>query len=457
MFSKRDGSSAAVRARGLAKIYTVYEQPEDRLKQFLWRWRGPFYREFPAVSDVNLDVFPGEAMAIVGRNGSGKTTLLQMLGGILTPTSGELEVQGVIAPILTLGAGFNPEFTGRENVIMNSAVLGMSSGEIRNRLDSIIAFADVGSFFDQPLRTYSAGMHARLAFAIAIHTDPDILIIDEILAVGDEAFARKCFARLAELKAMGTTILFSSHSPSLVIELADRALLLEGGRRLLVAEPKRVIARYQRLVHAPADQQSDMASAIRAEESTGIFQPPDDALPGSETLVGTPEAQEGHYEAELRPTSRLEYVERGARILGALVLDSSGRSVNVLRPDHDYVYYYEVNFIRSCYCVRFAMLLKLVTGFELYGRTSHPPGEGIPRVNAGTTAEVRFPFRTQLVPGTYFLNAGVHGIECDEEIYLHRVMDAMMFRIDPEKQSSLTGRVDLGVGSGCEFRLIGGG
>jgi lipopolysaccharide transport system ATP-binding protein len=450
-------AGAAIRACAVTKLYRIYERPEDRLKQLLRPRGGPFYREFPAVREVDLEVWRGETMAVVGRNGSGKSTLLRMIGGILAPTAGTLHVDGVVAPILTLGAGFDPDFTGRENVLTHAAVLGMSPADVEARLDAIVAFADIGTFFDEPVRSYSAGMHARLAFAIAIHTDPDVLIVDEILAVGDEAFTRKCFARIEELKARGMTILFASHSASLVLDLADRAVLLEEGRRLLVGDPKRVISCYHRLVHAPPEERPGLVRAICEEDATGV--PSEEAPWRAETPRPVAESppEEGRYDPELRPEGRVVYPERGARILEPRILDASSRSVNVLRPERDYVYRYEVEFLEPCFAVRFAMLLMLVTGFELYGRISHPPGKGLEGVGAGTRIEVRFPFRTRLVPGTYFLNAGVHGMQGGDEIYLHRIVDAMMLRVEPEGPTLLTGRVDLGVGSGCDVRVLEGG
>jgi len=186
----------------------------------------------------------GETVGLVGRNGSGKSTLLRMICGTLTPTSGSVTVAGRVAPILAIGTGFNPEFTGRENVLTNGAILGMSEAEIAARMDSIVAFADIGPFFDRPVKTYSSGMHARLAFAVAIHCEPEILVVDEILAVGDEAFTRKCFARMEHLKRSGCTVLFASHSPNLIVELCDRALLLEGGRIALEGSPSDVARAY---------------------------------------------------------------------------------------------------------------------------------------------------------------------------------------------------------------------
>ena len=237
-------SECAISARALGKAYTIYHKPVDRLKQMIWRGRRTFYQEFWALRDVDFDVYQGETVGVIGRNGAGKSTLLQLVCGTLTPTEGELQARGRVSALLELGSGFNPEFTGRENVFMNAAVIGMSDDEIRRRFDAIAAFADIGDFIDQPVRTYSSGMQARLAFAVAIHVDPDILIVDEILAVGDAAFQRKCIERFHHIRDSGCTILFVSHDPYLVKTICQRALYLSRGERAAFGPSAEVVDRY---------------------------------------------------------------------------------------------------------------------------------------------------------------------------------------------------------------------
>ncbi|MDJ0868823.1 MAG: ABC transporter ATP-binding protein [Myxococcota bacterium] len=443
-----DERAIAICAQGLTKTYHVYARPQDRLLQMLWRGHRRFYRDFHAVRDVDLTIYRGETVGVVGRNGSGKSTLLQMICGILAPTSGTLDVAGHVAPLLALGAGFNPEFTGRENVMLNAAILGLSDAEVRERLDSVIAFADIGDFFDQPTKSFSSGMHSRLAFAVAINADPDILVIDEVLAVGDEAFTRKCFARIQEIKESGSTILFVSHSAASVIELCDRAVLMEGGRRLLTSDPKTVVSRYHKLLYTPRDQTPRVLREIEDLERSGsggtggeASGEPRGAGKPLETSRGPEDL--GHFDPNLRPESTVEYSRQGAVIGNIRILDRNGRPVNVLRAGELYTWAFDVDFLESACRVRFGMMLKLVTGFELGGQVSHHPGDGIDFVEAGTLARVRFPFRASLVPGTYFLNAGVLALRNDAESFLHRIVDAAMFRIDPESRTRVTGRVDL--------------
>jgi lipopolysaccharide transport system ATP-binding protein len=218
-----------IQAKHLGKCYRLFERPQDRLKQFFSPAHKKHYREFWALSGVDLEVGQGEVVGIIGRNGSGKSTLLQLVCGTLSPTEGEINVHGRVAALLELGAGFNPEFSGRENVFLNGAILGVSRAEMEARFDEIVAFSGIGDFIDQPVKTYSSGMYVRLAFAVAVHIDPDILIIDEALSVGDGAFARKSFERIMALKEKGATILFCSHSMYQVEVLCQKALWLDAG------------------------------------------------------------------------------------------------------------------------------------------------------------------------------------------------------------------------------------
>ena len=230
-------SEIAIKVENLSKCYQIYDQPRDRLKQFLLprlqRVVGltpkQYYREFWALKDISFDVKKGETVGIIGRNGSGKSTLLQMICGTLSPTTGSVATHGRIAALLELGSGFNPEFTGRENVYMNASVLGLTNDEIDARFDEIAAFADIGEFIEQPVKTYSSGMYSRLAFSIAINVDPEILIVDEALAVGDARFVAKCMRRIKDIQERGASILFVSHDIGSVRTLCERAIWLDMG------------------------------------------------------------------------------------------------------------------------------------------------------------------------------------------------------------------------------------
>lgn len=242
MSSSPDGW--AIRAQGLGKRYPLFTSPGERFRQALLGREPRPDQQFWALQEVGFEVAPGEVFGIVGRNGAGKSTLLQLVSRILRPTTGTVTAHGRIAALLELGSGFNPEFTGRENVFMNAAILGLTREETRQRLDDILAFADIGRFVDQPVKTYSSGMFVRLAFAIATSVDPDILIVDEALSVGDGAFARKSFDRIMALREAGKTVLLCSHSLYHIEAICSRVLWLEGGRQVLLGPPEQVLPRY---------------------------------------------------------------------------------------------------------------------------------------------------------------------------------------------------------------------
>lgn len=238
----------AIRVSNLSKCYHIYEKPRDRLLQMLARGGKQYFREFWALKDISFEIKKGETVGIIGRNGSGKSTLLQIICGTLAPTKGDIQTNGRIAALLELGSGFNPEFTGRENVYMNAAILGLTKDEVDNRFDDIASFADIGQFIDQPIKKYSSGMMVRLAFSVQSQIDPDILIVDEALAVGDAKFQAKCFERLRQLKDRGASILLVTHSSEQIVTHCSSAFLLDGGLQIEAGEPRRVVNRYMDLL-----------------------------------------------------------------------------------------------------------------------------------------------------------------------------------------------------------------
>lgn len=250
-------SEIVIKVEGLSKCYQIYDQPSDRLKQFILPRVQPlvaqsprhYYREFWALKDVSFEVKKGETVGIVGRNGSGKSTLLQIITGTLSPTTGSVTTHGRIAALLELGSGFNPDFSGRENVYLNGALLGFSNAQIDEKFDAIASFADIGEHLDQPVKTYSSGMLVRLAFAVQVQVEPEILIVDEALAVGDALFQKRCFQRIEKLVSDGTTVLFVSHDQESVRTLTNRALLLDKGRPVEWGLSSEVVLKYRKLLH----------------------------------------------------------------------------------------------------------------------------------------------------------------------------------------------------------------
>ena len=274
-------SEIAIKVENLSKCYQIYSQPHDRLKQSIYprlqRLAGQqpkqYFREFWALKDVSFEIKKGETVGIIGRNGSGKSTLLQMICGTLNLTSGSIEANGRIAALLELGSGFNPEFTGRENVYMNAAVLGLCKEEIDARYDKIVAFADIGAFIEQPVKTYSSGMFARLAFAVAIHVDPNILIVDEALSVGDFAFQYKCFRRLKALTEAGCTVLLVTHDIEQVQKLCSRALYLDNGKTVFFGAAKVACERYLAEGWTSAERSPGLTGSLEAQASVSTALP----------------------------------------------------------------------------------------------------------------------------------------------------------------------------------------
>ncbi len=434
-------SEIAIKVEGLSKSFSMYAEPHHRLMEMFAsaESRHRWHREFVALRDINLEIHKGETMAIVGRNGSGKSTLLQVICGTLAPTKGSVQVHGRIAALLELGSGFNPDFTGRENVYLNGTVLGLSREQIAARFDDIAAFADIGEFIEQPVKSYSSGMAVRLAFAVAINTTPDILVVDEALSVGDEAFQRKCFARIEEIRSTGATVLFVSHSAGTVLELCDRAVLLDHGELLLQGSPKYVLSRYHRLAYAPAEKQDEIRRQLRSGDSSR------EEVPASGTAIDAQPTDEVYFDPGLKPQSTVRYEQRGATIENPHIETVDGRTVNVLRSGEEYVYVYRVSFQRAGLAVRLGMMIKTISGLELGGGVTAAHGTSNVVVEAGQQIEARFRFKAALMPGIYFMNAGVSAHGEEGETYMDRLLDAVMFRVMPEEGRLATGWVDFGM------------
>ncbi len=474
-------AETAIDARGLSKVYRIWSSPAARLRSpVLWSMSGmvpawgPFgrlrrnlreqaavcWRSYTALRPLDLQVPRGQCLGIVGRNGSGKSTLLQLICGVLQPSSGSVAVRGRVAALLELGSGFNPDFTGRENVYLNASILGLSRKEVDDRFDDIAEFADIGDFVEQPVKTYSSGMMLRLAFAVQILVDPDVLIVDEALAVGDEPFQRKCFARIERLREQGVTVLFVSHDMTPIITLCDRALLLHKGELIMDGSPKDVSTAYQRFNHAPPERAEALLEEMRRAARGLPSAPADEAGPtngapgavhpseveAAEILHDAPGEEPLHpelFDPALRPESTQVYDTIGATIGNLRLLDSQGRRVNHLRRRDFYLYCYTVDFQADCEGVNFAMLIKTLMGAELGGARGAPAHRPIRKVAAGTRYEVCFRFQCNLNPGAYCMNAGVEALVDGKPTYAHRVIDALIFKVRPEQDLLPTVTVDF--------------
>lgn len=439
-------SESALSVRGLHKVFPVYDRPHHRLMELLdprpgLRWR----RDFHALRGIDFEIPRGHTVGIVGRNGAGKSTLLQIICGTLAPTEGEVKVNGRLAALLELGAGFNPEFTGLENVYLNATILGLTRAEVDERLDDILAFADIGDFIHQPVKSYSSGMYVRLAFAVAINVTPEILIVDEALSVGDEAFQRKCFARIEKIRESGATVLFVSHSAGTVVDLCDHAILIDGGELLTHGTPKRVVSLYQKLIYARPELQPAIREAIRHGDALHDNGLPD-AVDGTAPLLlpeGEAEGLRAWYDPHLKPASTVSYASKGAAIHSPRLLTLEGHQVNMLVQGEEYLYTYQVDVERSLARVRCGMMIRTKTGVEIGGYATDRDSPEMALVPAGARIKVSFRFRCLMNPGTFFVNAGCLAHDGEHEEYVDRHLDVAMFRVMPDSGILSTAMVNL--------------
>lgn len=330
----------AISVNNISKCYNIYSSPRDRLKQFVLpkfqRMAGKsvqrYYDEFWALNNINFSIKKGEAAGIIGRNGSGKSTLLQLITGTLTPTTGTIHTKGRIAALLELGSGFNPEFTGRENIYLNGAVLGLSRSEIDAKFDAIAGFADIGTHLDQPVKTYSSGMMVRLAFAVQVQLEPDILIVDEALAVGDALFQKRCFQQIEKLTSNGVTLLFVSHDQESVRTLTNKAILLDRGTQLSTGLSSEVLLEYRRLLHREESKYfSQLAEdvAAHADATREENKNTESTIPAETTIHAENIPVE---DAAPSRTDKLSFGEGEAEVESVELFTASGERSNAFNP-----------------------------------------------------------------------------------------------------------------------------
>ncbi|MCD6035922.1 MAG: transporter ATP-binding protein [Rickettsiales bacterium] len=418
----------AIEVDNLSKTYQIFAKPSHRLAQGIFRGAKSFCTPFEALKPLSFTIHKGEAVGIIGQNGSGKSTLLQMICGTLTPSGGICKTYGRISALLELGAGFNPEFTGKENVYLNAAILGLSRAETDAKYDSILEFASIGDKIYQPVKTYSSGMYVRLAFAVAIATQPDILIVDEALAVGDELFQRKCFARIKEIQAKGAAILFVSHSSRTIQDLCSRALLLDRGELLYDGAPKKAVAYYHKLIFAPDAERDTVRRSIQSQK----------------TEASSAEPVLSRYNPDLSPESLVSYACNGAKISEpALACAKTRERVNLLKRGEWYYLTYDIEFSVYAEQIRFGMMIKTPSGVQLGGASCHT--NEVSEVQSGTRFKVCIKFKAALLQGSYFINCGCSGVVNGERIFLHRIEDALTFKVLPEAEndSHSAGLVDF--------------
>lgn len=399
----------------VSKIYKLYEKPSDRMKEALGLSRKKIHKEKYALQNVDIKIYQGETVGIIGTNGSGKSTILKIITGVLNPTSGNLTVNGRISALLELGAGFNMEYNGIENVYLNGTMMGFSEKEIDAKLQDILDFADIGDYVYQPCKTYSSGMFVRLAFAVAINIEPEILIVDEALSVGDVFFQAKCYHKFEEFKKMGKTILFVSHDLSSISKYCDRVILLNQGHKLGEGSPKEMIDAYKRVLVGQYEQPL-------MEEEDSLLEDEDIAKLAAQAADG--------YNPDL-----LEYGTKTARIHDYYITDAKGVKTSAIIKGEEFTLHYKVQFLEDIPAPIFAFTIKNVHGTEITGTNSMFEKAFLSSVKKGETKEVTFTQKMDLQGGEYLLSLGVTGYEKEKFEVYHRLYDVINLTVVSDKNT----------------------
>jgi ABC-type polysaccharide/polyol phosphate transport system ATPase subunit len=395
----------------LSKAYRLYGKPLDRLKQaFAWN-RREYFREIRALNGINFRVQRGQTVGIIGRNGSGKSTLLQIISGTLTPTDGQVSIGGRVSALLELGSGFNPDFTGKENVYLNGAILGLSPRQVAERFDAIEDFAEIGQAIHQPVKTYSTGMVVRLAFSVLAHLDPEILIIDEALAVGDVYFQTKCFQFLKDFTSCGGTLLFVSHAMDTVIQLADYAILLDEGRITSAGAPENVSKDYARLV-----------TRLHAEHAKPPKRDPADGAQRTRS--------------EFRVDSDVRYGTRESEIVSIELFDAGERPARVFESGSELTLRMTVLYHTPVASPCSGIDVKLPNDMSVFTNTTLAANHKIPAQQAGDTLQIEHRFTLNLIANTYVVALGVGELKDGSYVPHDRLHHATDFEIIPAPNQS---------------------
>ena len=404
----------AIRAENISKVYKLYDKPSDRMKEAFGLTRKKRHKEHYALTDVDLTIYKGETVGIIGTNGSGKSTILKIITGVLNPTKGDMTVNGRISALLELGAGFNMEYNGIENVYLNGTMMGFSKKEIDEKLPGILEFADIGDYVYQPCKTYSSGMFVRLAFAVAINIEPEILIVDEALSVGDVFFQAKCYHKFEEFKQAGKTILFVSHDLSSIAKYCDRVILLNKGVKLGEGQPKEMIDAYKQV----------LVGQYRLPDQDDEHNLLDDAeVKAKASIMGgvNPDA--------------LEYGTGAARITDYYVTDKKGTKTTAIIKGEEWTLHYTVEFTQDIKAPIFAFTVKNIRGTEITGTNSMYEKAFLNGVKKGEVKKVSFAQKMDLQGGEYLLSLDVTGYEDEKFEVYHRLYDVLNVTVVSDKDT----------------------
>lgn len=418
----------AISVQGVSKIYKLYDKPIDRLKEAVSLTHKSYHRDFFALSDISFDVKKGETVGIIGTNGSGKSTILKIITGVLSPTTGTAEVSGNISALLELGAGFNSEYTGLENIYMNGTMMGFSRQEMERRMDDILRFADIGDFVNQPVKTYSSGMFVRLAFALAINVDPEILIVDEALSVGDVFFQAKCYRRMEEMMKNGTTILMVSHDMGSIIKYCDKVVLLNRGHFVAQGEAGKMVDLYKKIL---ANQTDELAEALIEQKKEAL------GLPVEATVSDKRMKDRMNLNPEVQ-----EYGDGRASFEDFGTLDARGNVTNLLLKGEMFTIRERVRFHAPIENPIFTYTLRDKKGTDITGTNTLFEGTEIKPVKDGDVYTVSFRQKMNLQGGEYLLSMSCTGYENGEHVVYHRLYNVLSLTVISNKNT--VGFYDMG-------------
>lgn len=407
----------AISVEHVSKMYKLYDKPTDRMKESLGLTRKKLSKDHYALNDLNFRVKKGETVGIIGTNGAGKSTILKIITGVLNPTSGNVNINGRISALLELGAGFNMEYTGIENVYLNGTMIGFSKEEIDARMDDILQFADIGDFVYQPCKTYSSGMFVRLAFAVAINIDPEILIVDEALSVGDVFFQAKCYKKFEEFKKAGKTILFVSHDLGSISKYCDRVVLLNQGTKLAEGTPKEMVDMYKKVLVHQLDAQEDEPEEANENTETSS----DKETSWKTTLTLNPEIQ--------------DYGEKQLKIVDIAVLDEEGNITNVIQKGSKFTIKMRVEVEKEVNDPIFAVTIKNLQGTDITGTNTFYEDIETGQLKPGDTRIISFTQKMDLQGGSYLLSFGCTGYIAGEFHVYHRLYDFCNITVVSDKDT----------------------
>lgn len=411
-------SKVMIDVKQISKQYKLYSRKSDRIKEAFSLTGKKYHKLFDALDDVSFTVNEGEMVGIIGKNGAGKSTLLKIITGVLTPTSGSMEINGKISALLELGAGFNPEYTGIENAYLNGTMIGFTKEEMDSKINDIIAFADIGEFIKQPVKTYSSGMFARLAFAVAINVDPDILIVDEALSVGDAFFQAKCYKKMSELKASGKTILFVSHDMGSVLKYCDKAIIIDHGKKVEEGDVEEMVDIYKKIL---VDQ----------------YKKPEEEMPNTnntDNAVVEPLEPTGEWKNSMLINPNKEiYGDNRADIVDFGIFNVDGSITNSVRKLDEFVVKMLVRFNEDIKDPIFAFQIRDLKGTELCGTNTFIENAGFGDYSKGDLVEISFRQKMLLQNGQYLLQLGCTGYEDGKLVVYKRLYGICCIQVVSDK------------------------